>query len=248
MQNKDPYQFYRKDDPYLRTLQIHTPPKPKKARKNVVRVLMVVLFFAVEASFMWAFAESKIVYDPTKVDTAIGIKPQKAEAKQAPAPAPAPTQPAVAPTPTAPVYDMYLVIPRLGINAPVEPVGVTANGDMATSSSLERIAWYKDGTHPGTTGNSVFAGHFGGPAQNGIFRQLSQLQNGDEVDVKQSNGVEYKYKVYKVQPYAVKDVPLQELFGKTSKKHLNLITCYGNWNNSNWTYDQRLIAYTELVE
>lgn len=54
-----------------------------------------------------------------------------------------------------------LVIAAIGINAPVEPVGVQANGDLATPTQnrWEDVGWYAAGPRPGERGSAVMDGH-----------------------------------------------------------------------------------------
>jgi LPXTG-site transpeptidase (sortase) family protein len=143
---------------------------------------------------------------------------------------------------------MSLVIPKLFINAPIDPVGLNTKGEMATSPSLQRLAWYKDGAAPGQIGSAVFAGHYGGPNEIGVFRSLDQLKNGDVLEVKSKAGKIQKYSVYNIGKYALADVPLQELFNKNDGKYLNLVTCVGTWSNGTSSYDQRYIVFSRLVE
>ena len=208
------------------------------AKKITIRVLAMLAVLVAEGVLMWAMADSKITYSPVRNDVIAGVKPPKQMIAKA---AEKPLEKA----PVLAVADMYLVIPKLYINAPIDPVGVTNNGEMATSPSLQRIAWYKDGTKPGQSGSAVFAGHYGGPQEIGIFRSMDKLEIGDAIDVRTKDGSSIKYKVYKKAVYNVSDVPLQELFNKDDGKYLNLITCVGTWNTANNSYDKRLIVFAK---
>jgi LPXTG-site transpeptidase (sortase) family protein len=200
---------------------------------------VVFFFFLAEGLMMWAFADAQVNYSPLQKEVITGIKPpkkmvQKVEEK--------------VPPPPLEVADSYLVVPKLFINAPVEPVGVTPTGEMATPESLQRVAWWKDGIKPGQVGSAVFAGHYGSPGEAGIFRTLDKLVVGDVVEVRNKSGQTMKYKVYKSERYKVADVPLQELFNKKDGKYLNLVTCVGAWDAASSSYSDRLIIYTKLVE
>ena len=244
MNHQDPnlhggYQNYpQQHDHYQANNNSFHKKNSDRAKKFTIRFLAVLAFFVAEGVLMWAMADSRITYNPVKNDVIAGVRPPKQVAKV--------TDKPVEKAPVLAVADMYLVVPKLYINAPIDPVGVTASGEMATSPSLQRVAWYKDGGKPGTFGSAVLAGHYGGPQETGIFRNMDKLENGDILEVRSKDGSSIKYTVYKKATYNVADVPLQDLFNKNDGKYLNLITCVGTWNYTNSTYDKRLIVFAKI--
>lgn len=140
-----------------------------------------------------------------------------------------------------------LDIPTLHINAPIEPVGKDVDGNMDTPRNPQFVAWYEPGTRPGEVGNAVFAGHVddvkGQPA---VFSKLNTLKIGDVVKVKTVNNVSSTFKVTAIKEYPYDKAPLEEIFGETKEKHLNLITCKGTWNKTTQNYSHRLVIYTTL--
>lgn len=242
---KNQYKYYSKDHPYLSTLSLDKRVDYAKKQKILLRIVVVFMFFMAEGVMMWAMADSKVSYSPVQNQVEVAKKKPKktikVEEKQVAAEAPAPA-------PSFNPADMYVVIPKLYINAPVEPVGVTASGEMATSKSLTNVAWYKDGAKPGDTGSAVLAGHYGAPNETGIFRSIDKLKTGDTIEIKNKSGSTAKFSIYNIATYKVSEVPLQDLFNRSDGKYLNLITCVGTWDNSTSTYDQRMVAYSKLVE
>lgn len=238
---KNTHIYYDQDHPHLKTLSLEKKVDYGRAQKIALRLAVIFLFFLAEGMLMWALADSQVSYSPLQNELVTGVRPPKKVAPKAEEKAP--------PPPVAPdVADKYLVISKLFINAPIEPVGVTSTGEMATSQSLNKIAWYKDGTLPGEQGSAVFAGHYGGPAEVGIFRTLEKLGVGDTMEVRSKSGQTLTYKVYNVGTYKTAEVPLQELFNKKDGKYLNLVTCVGEWDASNSSYSDRHIVYAKLVE
>lgn len=230
------YAYYDPSHPYLKTLSLKKNNSKKSLRKIVIRTILLFGFFIFEGLMMFAIADSQIAYSPVRNEVVTGVKPPKQVVRQ---------EKVIEKPPVLALSDQYLVIPKLYINAPIDPLGVTASGEMATSPSLQRIAWYKDGTKPGIIGSAVFAGHYGGPQEIGIFRSLDRLVAGDVVEVRSKDGKSTKFIVYKSATYEVKDVPLQDLFNKKDSSYLNLVTCVGNWNNQTSTYDKRLVVYAK---
>lgn len=235
-QENQKYVYYDPSHPHLSTLSLKRRKGKRSVGKIALRGILVLAFFAVEIMMMLAIADTQVAYSPVKSEVVAGVKPPKQVAK---------IEKALERPPMLALADMYLVIPKLYINAPIDPVGVTPTGEMATSPSLQRIAWYKDGTKPGAPGSAVFAGHYGGPQEVGIFRTIDKLTVGDTFEVRSKSGSSTKYKVYKSATFLVKDVPLQELFNKNDGSYINLVTCVGNWDSAANSYDKRLIVYAQ---
>jgi LPXTG-site transpeptidase (sortase) family protein len=141
-----------------------------------------------------------------------------------------------------------LVIPSLGISSGIQYVGLTADGNMDTPKSAVDVAWYKLGPKPGDVGNAVIAGHINTRySAHGVFEHLEDLAAGDTVSVVTKGGDTLKFRVTgkKFLPY---DAPSSEVFGTSSGRHLNLITCAGTWQADKHVYDKRLVIFTELVQ
>jgi len=204
------------------------------------------MFFVAEVVGMYWWAANNVVSGDSSLDR-IEIA----------VPATAPETAQLAPTAT-PVAGQYtgavsggtytLAIQKLGLRAPIVPVGKTANGNMDTTPSLYQVAWYKLGPRPGQQGSVVLAAHYGAPDQAGVFRQLGDLNPGDQLTIVVKDNPNLTYQVVKKESYPVNNAPLNAIFGPNGKAGLNLITCYGNWDANSRTYDQRLVIYTELVK
>ena len=90
----------------------------------------------------------------------------------------------VATTTPAGIVPSRLRIPSLNINAKVEPVGVKADGTMATPSNFDNVAWYSPGAKPGGQGSAVFAGHVNNALlRSGVFEHLAQIKKGSYIMV-----------------------------------------------------------------
>lgn len=161
--------------------------------------------------------------------------------------------PSVTPTPTPiPVgVPITIQIPKIGENGPVEPTNIDSEGKMLMPESWYENAWYggPGSSRPGEIGNSVIAGHldtiFG---TEGHFFNLANVVPGDDVYVNDSLGNVHHFIVVSSQVYLYDQVPMDLVFGKTSEKHLNLITCTGWYNPIQHNYDHRLVVFTKLVE
>lgn len=145
------------------------------------------------------------------------------------------------------ITPITLRIPKFGISAMVESVGMDKKGRMDVPKKDENVAWYNLGFKPGSLGSAVIAGHFdtvtGAPA---VFYNLNKLTPGDQIIVTSSSGKDLIFKVTDKQLYPDASFPLQKVFNTTDKPRLNLITCDGVWNRATQNYSQRLVVFTEL--
>ena len=85
---------------------------------------------------------------------------------------------AVAPPVAAP--PLRIVIPSIGVDAPITDKGVGADGVMEPPDGPEDVAWYGFTAFPGSGSNAVFSAHVDyhgyGPA---VFADLKKLEEGD---------------------------------------------------------------------
>lgn len=140
----------------------------------------------------------------------------------------------------------HLQIPSIGVNATIEPLGLTPDGNMDMTQSAKNVAWYNLGPKPGQAGSAVIGGHYGypGPA---VFYNLTNLKLGDVVIVTDSNGLVNKFRVKETGVYKATDIVSEVFFSNDGLAHLNLVTCNGNWVSSLQTYDKRFVVFTDLI-
>lgn len=153
-------------------------------------------------------------------------------------------------TPAGLTHPTRLVIPALDLNAPVEEVGMLPNGDLAvpTASPWVDAGWYSQGPRPGEQGSVVIDGHLDQPGGlPAVFWRLRELRKGNEVQVIDSAGQMLRFRVTDVQYYTPQNAPLQAIFGNSSGKYLNLITCAGDWIPNQRQTTLRLVVYTTLM-
>jgi LPXTG-site transpeptidase (sortase) family protein len=138
-----------------------------------------------------------------------------------------------------------LSIASLGVDAPVEAVGLDGEGRMATPSQPSHVAWYRPGPAPGQPGDAVIDGHLDwtdGPA---VFFHLDRLRVGDEVVVLQASGGHLRFAVDSISTIPFES-PLDAFFTTSGPPSLTLITCTGSWDRQRQTYLQRLVVHTSL--
>jgi len=137
-----------------------------------------------------------------------------------------------------------LVVPQLGVNAPVVPIPVT-NGILLPPSNPQMLGWWDQGAMPGALrGGALITGHTvhtGG----GAFDNLETLHKGDRVQVRTAQGV-IRYAVTSVTIYDKGQLAqdAQRVFSQTGPGRLVLITCE-DWNGSG--YDSNAIVFAERL-
>ena len=141
-----------------------------------------------------------------------------------------------------------LLIPAINVNAPIETVGLDG-GNLATPTQTpwDGTGWYNLGPRPGEMGSAVIDGHLdrpgGAPA---VFWNLRELHIGDQITVVDSQGQQMHFHVTRVEAYSPDAAPTQAIFGDTSGRYLNLITCAGLWIPSQHQTTLREVVYSAL--
>lgn len=155
---------------------------------------------------------------------------------------PAPIQPRIG-------QPVRFKIPTLHVDAAVEDVGKTPDGAMDVPKDFNNTAWYDLGARPGEQGNAVVAGHVDSTTGPAVFWDLHRLVSGDQIIVTGDDGVERTFVVTESAVYARADVPLERIFGATTERHLNLITCDSNsvFDHSRGEYAANLVVYAQAA-
>jgi sortase (surface protein transpeptidase) len=135
-----------------------------------------------------------------------------------------------------------LTIASIGVDAPIEAVGLEPSGIMASPTQGHVVGWYELGPRPGEFSNAILAGHVDLNKQPGVFLRLPELQSGAVIDVDTGLGIAYRYLVEDVRTYRAADAPIAEVFGPTEKPTLTLITCGGEFDQSQRAYVDRIVV------
>jgi len=140
-----------------------------------------------------------------------------------------------------------MFIPAIKVDAPVEEVGVTADGAMDVPRKYENVGRFNLGYRPGEPGNAVVGGHLDSTTAPAVFWDLRKLKPGDVVIVKLVDGAERRFAVTATELYDFDKAPLQRIFGPSEVPGLNLVTCDGAFDRAAKNYSKRLVVYTEQV-
>ncbi|MBA3532641.1 MAG: class F sortase [Ardenticatenales bacterium] len=159
------------------------------------------------------------------------------------------------PEPTPVVHQRIAVpvrikIPSLNIDASIESVGKDNQGRVDVPRGVMNAAWYNLLARPGEVGNAIMTGHLDDyKSQPAVFWRLNELRVGDAILVVDADGQTHRFEVLDKAIYGYNDpAPMEQIYGFTLKRNLNIITCNGTWDAKNWNYDKRLVIYARAVD
>lgn len=162
-------------------------------------------------------------------------------------PTPAVDVPVAAATPgpvRKPVPPLRVVAPSVGVDMPVEPVGVEPSGFMEIPENPEIGGWYRYGSDPSSTdGNVVIAAHVDSRKYSiGPFSRLRDLAVGAVLEVTDAEGRVHRYAVDSVEYIPKKDLAGADLFAREGSRRLVLITCGGPIDPATGLYADNVVA------
>ncbi|MFI8326860.1 class F sortase [Streptomyces sp. NPDC085529] len=166
-------------------------------------------------------------------------------APAAPAPATAPAAPAApAPAPVAVPAPRELVIPRLGLRAPIDRVGVADDGQMEVPKDPDRVGWYRYSPAPGADrGSSVVVGHVDAKGLGlGVLYGLTEVRKGDRVRVVRDDGTTLTYEITARRTLTKAALVRSAVFDRDGPALLNLVTCAGPYLPDKGGYQNNLVV------
>ncbi|MEU8652537.1 sortase domain-bontaining protein [Streptomyces sp. NPDC048737] len=146
---------------------------------------------------------------------------------------------------TGPVAEpTSLALPRLDVRAPVDPVGVTGDGQVEVPKDPDRVGWYRYSPAPGSPqGSAVVVGHVDAKGRGlGVLDALNDVRTGDEVLVKSGNDDATAYRITARRTVSKRDLPSSEAFRRDGPAVLTLITCTGPYLPDRGGYQNNLVV------
>jgi len=179
---------------------------------------------------------------PSATPTPTALPPLEAAA------APAEGSDSHAPSGPAAESGMRMVIPKIGVNAPVTVRTMGLDGVMGTPNGRFDVVWYDFsafsgmGGYPGSSGNAVFSGHVDyHPHYEAVFWDLRLLAPGDIIEVYLPDGTVARYSVQwsqEIDPAS----DFSSYCHDTGEATITIVTCQGTFNPSTGQYDHRLVV------
>lgn len=166
-------------------------------------------------------------------------------------PTPAPPSPQVS-VPVAPATPRAaadspaperLTIRSLGVDMPVEPVGVADSGEMQIPERPTTAGWYRFGSAPADgQGTTVVAAHVDDREYGiGPLAALRDVRVGDVVTVTDADGTVTEYVTESVTYIPRAELPVDRLFTREGRRTLAVITCGGDFDQQTRTYSDNVV-------
>jgi hypothetical protein len=139
-------------------------------------------------------------------------------------------------------------IPRIGVNADIQKVGLLDDGTLETPAILSGlVGWYQYGPTPGELGPSVLVGHVDSYKGPSVFWNLSKLHLEDTVSITRSDGTTAQFIVSRIAQYDQDNFLTHEVYGNIDHAGLRIITCGGTYNHLTGRYSQNTVIYADLA-
>jgi sortase (surface protein transpeptidase) len=142
-----------------------------------------------------------------------------------------------------------VVIPAIGVDAPVTHVGQNPDGTVQTPplSARNLAGWYDRSVTPGQAGSSVLVGHVDSQAGPSVFFGLKHLRPRDLVKIRRADGTTAVFAVDGVQAASKAAFPTRAVYAATSFPSLRLVTCGGPFDYATGHYADNIIVYAHLA-
>ena len=154
--------------------------------------------------------------------------------------APAAAHPDKARRPAVPVR---VLIPSIGVNAPVVKLGLDRHGALEAPKGFAETGWWSGGARPGERGPAVIAGHVDSKTGPAVFYKLGRLRPGARVTVRLRDGRNVRFRVQRVRHYRKNRFPTKQVYGATRRPTLRLITCSGTFDRASGHYLDNTVVY-----
>jgi hypothetical protein len=159
----------------------------------------------------------------------------------------APTHVLAAPTSRRAPVPVRVVIPALGVDAPLIRLGLDKAGALEVPKRFDVAGWWTGGSRPGERGPAVIAGHVDSKTGPAVFYRLGSLRRGDSVIVRRRDGSSVRFRVRASERYAKRRFPTRRVYGPTRGSELRLITCSGTFDRAAGHYLDNTVVYARAA-
>jgi len=139
-----------------------------------------------------------------------------------------------------------LVVPSIGLSAPVTPIEVDTAGVLEPPAAVDTVGWWKRSAEPGShRGQTLVTGHTVHDGD-GAMDRLGEVERGDTVRLRTGNRMA-QYRATRVVVYSRAELAdnARTLFGQdTGSGRLVLVTCT-DWNGA--SYDNNVVVFARPV-
>lgn len=154
------------------------------------------------------------------------------------------------PAPLGPSRPVRLKIPSIGVDTPVNVLGLAPDGTLEVPQPgphLNEAAWFKNSPTPGQPGPSVIEGHVDSVEGVSVFFMLGAVKPGDKILVRRAVGVRLVFTVDAIRDFPKSAFPTEEVYGgDLGVPQLRLITC-SDFNTTTHHHEGNEVVYSHLT-
>jgi sortase (surface protein transpeptidase) len=136
-----------------------------------------------------------------------------------------------------------VVVPRIGVDNPLVPVGLHADKSLVVPEQAHVAGWYTGRPRPGETGPAIVAGHNRWGGKSGVFERLHALSAGDVIEVHHDDGSVVRFEVDRLEQHPKAAFPTDRVYGPTDRAEIRVITCGGHFDRSRGSHVDNVIAF-----
>jgi hypothetical protein len=149
-----------------------------------------------------------------------------------------------------PSRPIRLSVPSIGVQAPVQRVGLADDGSIAVPALAQHneAGWYDRGPTPGQFGPAIIVGHADTRTGPSVFHDLVRLRPGARIEVTRADRSVAIFEVNSVEHFDKAKLPAERVYGDYNRPVLRLITCGGEWMGGSIGYSDNVVAFASLVK
>ena len=134
-------------------------------------------------------------------------------------------------------------VSSIGVSAPIDPLGLNADGSLAVPKNFSRAGYYTGRSIPGEIGPAIIVAHVGSKSGPGAFARLRDVRPGAEVVVTRADGSRIVFVVDRVEQHPKNAFPTAEVYEPTPDATLRLITCGGSFDRASGHHRDNHIVF-----
>ncbi|MGM9334444.1 class F sortase [Streptomyces murinus] len=141
-----------------------------------------------------------------------------------------------------------LRIPSLGIDARIVGVRLGRDRQLETPpfDRPKAAGWYEGGATPGEAGTAIAVGHRDTPTGPAVFAALPMVKPGKAIEARRADGRTAVYTVDRVQVFDKSGFPDKEVYGRSRRPELRVLTCGGLYNRRTG-YSSNVVVFAHLA-
>lgn len=136
-----------------------------------------------------------------------------------------------------------LGIDKIGVDTRLIGLRKGQQGELQVPENPQRAGWYSQGFAPGDDGPAVLVGHVDSYRGPGIFARLHELAAGDTVTIRRADGTLSGWLVERVETFAKRDFPTEDVYVGDGTPSLRLVTCGGEFDAKAKSYLSNVVVF-----